>query len=64
MKPKKICEWWNLTSGNDTPVVTEETNMDVFREHYWEYLAHMGTLVPEGFADHPMHTLKVEDLGK
>ena len=61
---KKIFEWWNLTSGNDTPVVTEETNMDFFREHYWEYLAHMGTLVPEGFADHPMHTLKVEDLGK
>jgi hypothetical protein len=58
---KNFFEWWSKTS--DTPEV-EESDISVYRENYWEYLAHIGTVVPEGFADHPIHTLKVEDLGK
>ena len=58
---KNFFDWW--TKSSDTPTV-DESDISLYRDHYWEYLAHIGTLVPEGFADHPKNTLKVEDLGK
>jgi hypothetical protein len=58
---KNFFEWWSETS--DTPG-EDDSDISIYREHYWEYLAHTGTLVPEGFADHPIHTMTVDDLGK
>ena len=58
---KNFFEWWSNTS--DTPG-EDDDDISVYRDNYWEYLAHIGTLVPEGFADHPINTLRVEDLGK
>lgn len=58
---KNFFEWWS--SSSDTPGEVD-TDVSTYRENYWEYLAHTGTLVPEGYADHPIHTMKVEDIGK
>jgi hypothetical protein len=58
---KKFFEWWSETT--ETPG-EDDYDISIYREHYWEYLAHTGTLVPEGFADHPIHTLTLNDLGK
>eukprot|EP00959_Pyramimonas_sp_CCMP1952_P475403 9504165-Pyramimonas_sp.AAC.3 len=43
--------WWASTS--DDPSSVDLTDVSVYREHYWEYLAHIGTIVPEGYADLP-----------
>jgi hypothetical protein len=56
----KFFAFWKSTSENPEDIQTDDNQ--VYRENYWEYLAHMDYLVPEGYADHPTNTVHLDDV--
>lgn len=55
-------DWWTEKQSAGEDGEDEEDLNTLFKTHYWEFLCHRGTIVPEGYADHPTHTLRLAEM--